>query len=772
MNKEVIKFIREQGKETELFPILQKLFTSKGYNSVEITHGKDEYGKDVVFREYDMKLKSNRWFAVVVKNKNAEMKDFEDGGEISRQINLSFQYPFKDSNGNENNINQVIVIINGNIGTQSKEIISKVLKPQYQNNVEIWNYQRLEQEIETIKELDSSFDKQTKILFDVLTLNKDFVEIKKTFIYSYIYSFLYANPDSNEDKVFEYINFQLNNSLNKDYVIKALNDLRMKKNILSPQNNKRLYYLSDEKKCEIDLIYSDINLKECELKRLIDDFFNDKKITVDSSELIDFLYRLYQENYTIDIEEAKNTADSFSTSLKNAHTNLIKFFRDKKTKEEDATLYSTELLKLCNENDFLNKLSTVHLFNNLYSSNKLEKYITDKKTKIVLDTQILIRLVCVLYNEDYDFSDTALQSIKMLHSTLDNYKDKVEIYSTYDYLEEVANHLLDAIKLQPFFRLPFVSELGKSKNVFYNFYLELKKNDTIDEDVDFFQFINDLLDEDIEYSTDKDFIERTIRILADLLDIYDISFIQHQLYSNFQEIKKEYEINLLIQKKERTNKAIENDLRTILYLSTADNTYGDPFLVTWDSVFYSFRKPLLAKHSELAFWYIYSPLKVVDRLSVMNFNLNPESISLNVIALTETNYNYNTKTTSFLDVLSQFFSKKSINQSFVKKLNGLRKITRDIENINPAFEDFKDEDDGGNVTKLLFKIKNRYNSYESKFGFNDVIEVFELPKFEENIISILSATINNMSNDNIDSMLVSFDKLIELNKKESEMHSR
>ena len=153
--KEKLKHIQTQGKEAELFPFLQKLFVSKGYNNVEITHGKDEYGKDIVFKEHDEKLKKDRWFAVVVKNKNAEMRDFEEGGEISRQINLSFQYPFKDSNGNDNSISQTIVVINGNVGTQSKEIISKILKPQYQNNVDIWNCQKLEEEIE--KEMKDFF---------------------------------------------------------------------------------------------------------------------------------------------------------------------------------------------------------------------------------------------------------------------------------------------------------------------------------------------------------------------------------------------------------------------------------------------------------------------------------------------------------------------------------------------------------------------------------------------------------------------------------------
>jgi hypothetical protein len=152
--KDRLMTIQKEEREPFLFPILKELFVKKGYENVEINHGKDEFGKDIVFKERDNRLKKDRWFAVVVKNKNAEMKDFEDGGEISRQINLSFQYPFKDSNGNENHISEVIVVINGNVGTQSKEIISKILKPQYQNNVDIWNYQKLGQEIDTeIKDL-------------------------------------------------------------------------------------------------------------------------------------------------------------------------------------------------------------------------------------------------------------------------------------------------------------------------------------------------------------------------------------------------------------------------------------------------------------------------------------------------------------------------------------------------------------------------------------------------------------------------------------------
>ena len=145
--KDKLAHINKNEKEPFLFPILKQLFLAKKYDCVEITHGNNEYGKDIVFKEYDSKLGNERWYAVVVKNKNASMEDFEDGGEINRQIKLSFQHPFMDSAGNEQYINSVIVIVNGTISHQAKSVLNKVLPPHFRNNVDNWNYQKLEEEI-------------------------------------------------------------------------------------------------------------------------------------------------------------------------------------------------------------------------------------------------------------------------------------------------------------------------------------------------------------------------------------------------------------------------------------------------------------------------------------------------------------------------------------------------------------------------------------------------------------------------------------------------
>lgn len=110
--REKLESIQKSKKESDIFPTLQMLFQTKGFSNVEITHGNSEMGKDLVFKHYDSMLGRETWFALVVKNKNAGQEVFEEGGEITRQIKLAFEVPYKDAKAEEHYINTVIVIIN------------------------------------------------------------------------------------------------------------------------------------------------------------------------------------------------------------------------------------------------------------------------------------------------------------------------------------------------------------------------------------------------------------------------------------------------------------------------------------------------------------------------------------------------------------------------------------------------------------------------------------------------------------------------------------
>ncbi len=168
----------QKGKnEPDLFPVLKQLFITKRFNNVEITHSLNEYGKDLVFSKYDEDLNDNNWYSVVVKNKDAEMKDFEDQGEIIRQIQLSFKHPYTDSKGAEHYINKVIVIINGTITNNAKEILKKDIPAHLINNVSLWNYQRLEEEINNnIKDLFLSGETGSQEDFIISTYKKNQID--------------------------------------------------------------------------------------------------------------------------------------------------------------------------------------------------------------------------------------------------------------------------------------------------------------------------------------------------------------------------------------------------------------------------------------------------------------------------------------------------------------------------------------------------------------------------------------------------------------------
>lgn len=719
---------------------------------VYIIDGPYDGGNDLeIILSNDKELRKN--IQITVQKNNYEKKLIEDLKKAQENVS-KYNY-----------LNSLDFYINQNISKETRNELEQLAEVDYNINLKIIDSTILSEEINNYANLisflyqlhdikvESSdyFDKKSKIVFDVLTHNKNSVEIKKNFINSYIYSYLFTNPNSSFDEIYDYLNPILNNSLDKVYFEKEINYLRLKQLIKSGEDKTR-FYLSKEKEKEISQLYITVENEELIFIGEIEIYLKEKKIELCLEELISFLYKIYQDNYTIDIEEIKQTNSSFSTSLKKSLKDLNSYLITKGIEEEQANETSRKLLEICSTNNFLTKLSTVYLFNNLYNSNKLEKYINSKEQTIIIDTQILIRLLCVIATTNYNFEDPAINSVKILYETLKKYEESIYLQTTYDYIEEVSNHLIEAIKLRRFMELPYINKLGNSKNVFYNNFMELKKNKYLENDDDFLKYVSELINvnynvlqnEDIE--SVYDIIQRKI---AEIFDIFGFDIIYHQTYNNFQKTKREYEINLTNSSKFRTNKAIQNDLRTIIYLSTKEyhedenGIYNEPYLITWDSAFYSIRHKLTNMlNNEYSFWYIYSPLKFVDRISVMNFNLNPDSINLNIIALTESNFNYSSKTTSFLDVISSFFNKEDVSElTIISKLANLQSETRET-NEEKHIEEFNEREENDILVRLLISIRNYFAS-ESKFQFNEVIKTFETKENEDKIINIISTAIKD-----------------------------
>lgn len=619
-----------------------------------------------------------------------------------------------------------------------------------------------------IHEIDSfsTISKESKLLFDILTLNSNTVEVRKNIVYSLIYSYLYTAGESTVENISQGLRSQLQTNINPEDLRQELNSLKSKGFIIT-KNSKSLYSLSSAKCAQIEEINDRIVLEENQLEKEIQEFISKHNLNCKSAELVQHLKDVHTENYQIDIEEINQTGSSFSASLKRSFNDLQKFIRSKGADLKDVQHIAKELLERCSENDYFNKLATTSLFSNLYSSDKLDLYINKRAKTILLDTQILIRILCVLYQDSFEFKDPAFRAVQQLMYSLKRFDSNINIQTTQDYIEEVAGHIEEAIKLQRFLNLPFIEDIGLSKNVFFNAFISLRSARIIDSSMEFNEFIGDLLGEPIASYKDSNFFSNLVDRLNDLFEAAQMEIIYHPLYDNYQSIKKDYEMDLAFTGKERSYKAREHDLRTILYLSNPINhldqengQLNEPFLLTWDSAFYSFRKALIKKNKNLTFWYIYSPLKFIDRLSILNFKISPKSVTSNIIALAETNFNYSSKTNSFFDVISTLFNKEDVSElSIIKRLATLRK-----ETLNQSESDDSVNISDTNETPLasiLLDIRNYYGSTQSKYSLNRLIGAFEIEDNSDKIMSILQHEMKNYkSSSDLTNLFTEFDIII------------
>ena len=222
--KDKLEFIQKNCPETELFEDLRILFQKKGFDNVRITHGNREFGKDLVFSKIDKELEVEKWFAVIVKNKNASQNDFMPGNEIGNQINLALNKPYKNPKGDLKTISSLFIIINGRVSDQATEVISDFIPPVVLPHIKIIDYQDLKEQIEKFSKesfldniepgLGLFLSEQIKHLSDISStssvfdlkiddINEIFVNVQTTYSRELKKMNNYVSFEKNEKKYFE-----------------------------------------------------------------------------------------------------------------------------------------------------------------------------------------------------------------------------------------------------------------------------------------------------------------------------------------------------------------------------------------------------------------------------------------------------------------------------------------------------------------------------------------------------------------------------------------
>ncbi|MEI9912800.1 MAG: hypothetical protein WDO71_26030 [Bacteroidota bacterium] len=189
-------------------------------------------------------------------------------------------------------------------------------------------------------------------------------------------------------------------------------------------------------------------------------------------------------------------------------------------------------------------------------------------------------------------------------------------------------------------------------------------NKLYDSQLTIFDFVSDILDlKSLPKTNSQQFNIIVSNRIERIFSFLDIEIVSIPFKEEFIGIRKEYESSL--QEKVKSNKAIDNDIKTIGYLSDSSinideetKMINEPFLISWDKSFFNARKKILSKYPNRTYWYIYTPARFADRVSLQNFQLNPTAINNNIVSLTESNFNVSSST-SFVDLMSSIFDSEA-----------------------------------------------------------------------------------------------------------------
>lgn len=707
-------------------------------DEVEITDGPWDGGVDLVFYKNNVPEKRN--IQVTVQDKY-ETKLMNDVIKSKKNVDM---YSYQSS---------LYFFISKPISHSKKDELNDKAERDYDISLRIYDANKLACDIERYPKVRAflmslfspkllskpTFDIKNKVIYDMFTTGSNVANIKYDFINFFIQYYLLENSKKTIDDIQKQVNTQLTDNLSQKTILSQL-DYQVKRGILVKDNFQR-YSLSATTRGEFEKLRETSEILLQSLVLTIQQCLEKYGLHKFTNQVCNKLIELYNAHYNSEIEEISQSRDSKNISEHKVFEDLEGYLKTLPYTGEVNTVVKDILLSV-SDNVYLNKIAVTTMFTNLFKSNSFEEYFSVFKKNIYLDTQVLLQVICWSFkNTDYD--DMQYGAVKYLMQQVTSQKDKVCLLTTREYVEEAVYHLWEAYQLQRLLQIPAITELGPSKNVFFNFYLHLLN---IGEAIyaDFTDFLYDLLGDDIsvEGMGQNEFIHEISGRIEKILEYCGIEVITTRYYDELRVAQKEYDLHLLDKRYSKPRRAQNNDLICMLYLSEEcnhinpdSNLLDEPFFITWDSTFYTFRKKFLNKFKGRSYFYIYTPMKFANRLSVMNLKINTACINYDIISLAENNFKYSNESISFIDTLSSFFrSDDANNWKLGQKLATMRKQQEEDSEIS-------DFSVGRQVYQpvdvVLKNIKDHYNN-DVKTSFEIIVKIFEKNEIADMIVDIIS----------------------------------
>ena len=465
----------------------------------------------------------------------------------------------------------------------------------------------------------SSFEdsKKNHLIYDLVSFGKT-SEIKLEIVKAYILQELYMHLSLTGEDIEKSCNANFKSSENTVFYKKLLQNLyNIEKKVLYDKQSKT-YSLTEEIRKEISNTNEQIKVEKTYFVNQIGTILTEYKIVF----LLDDVLKLLKEFYIATFDKRIKSLDT--GDLEECNVLLSLLTNRGKIPPHKAKDILMSLFSICDENKYMQKVCAECVFSSKVNIDDLEKYAREKK-KVYIDTTIALYLLCYYYQDTdnyksyyYNLSKGFCQFCK---------KNKIKLYITNRYLFEINSHIREAFNFIPFSKLQSFPDLGKSRNVLYNFYLHLQCHEQIDYSYEEYiaKFNFGVYDSNTK-------LNQTISLYLENLGVEIV------------EVQKDYEIDnssklitnmLIYNNKTKTKCALTNDAIMLDFLGDKDVEVHpiEPVFVTWDKIMFKVLKDYFNENPNAQKWMQFTPSQLIDRYSLLSFSINEETITKEMLAL-------------------------------------------------------------------------------------------------------------------------------------------
>lgn len=582
------------------------------------------------------------------------------------------------------------------------------------------------------RDSEDQFTPHTKMMYDFISYGSSSTEIKKQVIISFILHYLYHNETCIISDLTNKCNEHFNSNIDIPFYRRIIENLENQNKIKYSDIVKKNIYLTDIEKNRLHLVFEDFSFKEQMLYISIKDKLTDYGIENKFNTILLQLSDLLEKNYNIDIYEIYDKGFEVNDNSVNYHS-FIKFLIELLNDEEKAKNLFLELLIICEENDFLHKVCASNVFVKFVNPAQLQNYLKIKTRKIYLDTQIILHSLCYWYHSSKTYENIHYKITKDLLDYNSKHSN-IKLIVSENYISEAAYQLKEALMLIPFEDVGLFNKLNASGNVFYQFYFHLKEAQELEDDISSLGQFFEGFDLSYEDAFDRNYMHISIDLIREYLQNIGIeSFEIPRKSSNsaFDIFKN----STTLHSKSRHEVTISNDAKMLVYLSSDRENGFDSIFTTWDSVFYDARKKYISKFRGSNHWHIFSPAKLLNHLSLLEFEINAESITNEFISILDAT-KFQENTTHFLDKINTLLDiDKEDRRKYITKLKEFSK--NEIIEIDRASENEIVHIDYKPIETLISTLTYHYNKKNSKYSFNEFKQIFESSELFDRIIDVL-----------------------------------